>query len=701
MIVKGVFILSWILFFCADTYAKKSFVNTIVFSNQTITVNNSGNSLEAALNSNLPDYRYDSDNSNVTVINKLLGSNYDRCCKIDLQWIQAVLGQEKYHELKNAVTTGSPWLMIELGNFCYKLGEYSAAEGIYLFSLNKYWNRREYLCLLTALNNIGLCRMSVSDYPNALKIFKKTLYWAERFKLKEYIVLSKLYISEAYASTGQKKASFQEIEQIVHKLSQADRAELQLFVKCNIGEIFDRIGKRAEAIDTYRGVVDQCISSLNCCSQRALYLLSRDHFRRGEFSVALSYALEAETSCDDYICSADKKELYDLIFLIYRKSGEPELALKYYIRSEEIKDQYFDNSTNCYFQEIFNKLAVNQLISDKRVDESAIYREKLNSKYQARLNSFLVLATGSLVMLMIFMKGFDLKAHLLFNRFEKQNSKRKLICILGLLLYFAFFYYCFLPAAERSNLFYGSGFKRLLAGIYVFVVTTSFVYFSYGFYKNISDSVSPLIYHLAFILPFFVVIASFVIISISDSSFTVQKLLSISIFVFASYLFPFFIFFLISEKMIFTNHSYMIELANSDLSQISSGKNLEEVAIVRSERTSATLEICINSFIAAEAQGNYCMFYIRKNAGIQRRVIHISLKSLIDQLSTYQCIVRCHKSFVVNLNGVREIRGNSRGYVFYFSDEVDPVPISRNYQKSVMDSVKKIKESLLNNKVII
>lgn len=145
----------------------------------------------------------------------------------------------------------------------------------------------------------------------------------------------------------------------------------------------------------------------------------------------------------------------------------------------------------------------------------------------------------------------------------------------------------------------------------------------------------------------------------------------------------------------------MIELANSDLSQISSGKNLEEVAIVRSERTSATLEICINSFIAAEAQGNYCMFYIRKNAGIQRRVIHISLKSLIDQLSTYQCIVRCHKSFVVNLNGVREIRGNSRGYVFYFSDEVDPVPISRNYQKSVMDSVKKIKESLLNNKVII
>lgn len=707
MILKFVFFILWISLFCVPSYAENAFSclsrnldvlaeKPDLFEKQTVAFY--GKSFDKKSKVNYTNEIIET-NDNESLFDRLMEKKQSDYGQIDFKLVEAISGKEKFNEFKDAVEKNSPWLLIEIGNFCYRSGEISKAENVYLSGLFNYWTDKDFYCLLTALNNIGLCKLEKNQNIEALNIFRVTLYWSTQFNLKEYIVLAKLYISDAYAGLGKVKASLDEIEQVEKKLSSSDRQGLRIFVKCQTGKILERSGEKTEAIRLYERIADSSQTLDESSYVETLVHLAGLHLENGDHDKALKYALIAENYCCDNLSFLDKMQLYNLVFEIYHRAGKSELALKYFIKSENVKDSYYCKSLDGWSLDLFNKLEMNHLRYQKQNSELEFCKERIHHKYQNRLNLFLVFSTVSLVLMMFFMRGFDAKISLFFDCYDALTSKKKIVYSLMLLFYFVFFYYSFLPAMRLHFIPVCPVWKRLLAGLYVFAVTFSLVSFSYGYYKNIPNCDKSRFFYVVSVMPFFVVIASFMLITINNSEFTLNNLLSLSLFVFASYMFPFFILFLISEKMIFTKYNYMVEMANCDLRAISLNQSKgDDVAVIKSERTNASLEVCINDFIAAEAQGNYCMFYIRKNdGGMQRRVIHVSLKSLIQQLSAHHCVVRCHKSFVVNLNRVKEIRGNSRGYVFYFSDEVDPIPISRNYQKSVIDSIKKVRDVLLNN----
>ncbi|HNW71295.1 MAG TPA: LytTR family DNA-binding domain-containing protein, partial [Bacteroidales bacterium] len=115
---------------------------------------------------------------------------------------------------------------------------------------------------------------------------------------------------------------------------------------------------------------------------------------------------------------------------------------------------------------------------------------------------------------------------------------------------------------------------------------------------------------------------------------------------------------------------------------------------VESEKTSGKLSFSMDDFVAVEAQGNYCMFYIMRKNVVTRKLLHTTMKALEAQLSAYPHVIRCHKSFLINIHQISRVSGNSRGYALHFTGDMDPIPVSRGYQKDVMQIIQQFREEI-------
>ncbi len=84
------------------------------------------------------------------------------------------------------------------------------------------------------------------------------------------------------------------------------------------------------------------------------------------------------------------------------------------------------------------------------------------------------------------------------------------------------------------------------------------------------------------------------------------------------------------------------------------------------------------AFSHAIADGNYTDIYLLEDDKSKSQTLRISLSSLENQLET-QHIMRCHRSYIVNLKRVSNVRGNAQGLTLSLQNSNHTVPVSRKY----------------------
>jgi len=88
--------------------------------------------------------------------------------------------------------------------------------------------------------------------------------------------------------------------------------------------------------------------------------------------------------------------------------------------------------------------------------------------------------------------------------------------------------------------------------------------------------------------------------------------------------------------------------------------------------------IDVNSFLFAEAQGNYIFINSLEDKEKNKSLHRISLTLLEKQLNDNH-LKRCHRSYLVNLRKVRNITGNAQGLKLWFENYDYEIPVSRKY----------------------
>jgi len=95
-----------------------------------------------------------------------------------------------------------------------------------------------------------------------------------------------------------------------------------------------------------------------------------------------------------------------------------------------------------------------------------------------------------------------------------------------------------------------------------------------------------------------------------------------------------------------------------------------------------TISFSEDDFYFAVATGNYIDLYISEKDVFKKDTYRLTLSSFEAQLDT-STLVRCHRSYLVNLKKVKNITGNAQGLKLTLNDQLETVPVSRKYMPIV------------------
>lgn len=124
-----------------------------------------------------------------------------------------------------------------------------------------------------------------------------------------------------------------------------------------------------------------------------------------------------------------------------------------------------------------------------------------------------------------------------------------------------------------------------------------------------------------------------------------------------------------------TRNSINAKVLNS--SPTFSKRSITSKILIETQVKSDAIELDIQQFIFAKADGNYVEIYLQSEKTI-KVLKRISLSELETILKPYSNIIRTHRSYLVNLNYLKNVTGNAQGYKLSLQYCDNKIPVSRN-----------------------
>ena len=113
-----------------------------------------------------------------------------------------------------------------------------------------------------------------------------------------------------------------------------------------------------------------------------------------------------------------------------------------------------------------------------------------------------------------------------------------------------------------------------------------------------------------------------------------------------------------------------------------------QVAIALSTGNSA-LELKPDSLRYAEAMQNYVTLVFVQNNELQKEVVRSTIASIEAQFAN-SSIIRCHRSYLVNVDAIEQVSGNAQGLKLQLHDVPgQEIPVSRSRIATVRALLKK------------
>jgi hypothetical protein len=135
---------------------------------------------------------------------------------------------------------------------------------------------------------------------------------------------------------------------------------------------------------------------------------------------------------------------------------------------------------------------------------------------------------------------------------------------------------------------------------------------------------------------------------------------------------------------------------NRELEKIKTLKNESAKAgnpITLFSDTTERLTFNLPDLLFIEADDNYSTV-VWKEAGIlQKKLLRVNLKNLEAQLDN-SFTLRCHRSYIINVNAIHAISGNLNGYKLKINGSDFSIPVSRPKGKEVMEKISQLRNMM-------
>lgn len=129
---------------------------------------------------------------------------------------------------------------------------------------------------------------------------------------------------------------------------------------------------------------------------------------------------------------------------------------------------------------------------------------------------------------------------------------------------------------------------------------------------------------------------------------------------------------------------------NNVLLDIDTGIDPSEMIHFIGEGANDRISITVTDFIYARAQDNYTELFYDQNGILKKYLIRSSLGKLFSTIKQ-DFLVRCHRSYLVNLYGVHSIHGGRGDMRLAMKQTEQTIPVSRTYSESTLSALRKYK----------
>lgn len=118
-------------------------------------------------------------------------------------------------------------------------------------------------------------------------------------------------------------------------------------------------------------------------------------------------------------------------------------------------------------------------------------------------------------------------------------------------------------------------------------------------------------------------------------------------------------------------------------------KNLHAELILVAENGKDSLVFKPEQILAISAADNYIEIYSIQTA-VKKELLRSTLKNVENATHEYPQLMRCHRSFIVNLNHVEKVSGNSQGLKLHLHQLDFQVPVSRSLNEIIRKKLQDI-----------
>lgn len=197
------------------------------------------------------------------------------------------------------------------------------------------------------------------------------------------------------------------------------------------------------------------------------------------------------------------------------------------------------------------------------------------------------------------------------------------------------------------------------------------------------------IFNYSIIAIVFVLLLSYVLViaGIYPGKFTSYNFFKAVVDVLTLSIFPLFAFVLFAERYLLKKHLKTALEISDQIQEYVPAKN-EQVVDFLFDNEKDHLQLALKNLVCVEGSDNYSAFYYYKDDKLRKDLFRVTLKSVEDQLNECNDVVRCHKSFIVNITHIKRISGNAQGFRLHFQDLNFEVPVSRKFPREMLEKIR-------------
>jgi hypothetical protein len=107
--------------------------------------------------------------------------------------------------------------------------------------------------------------------------------------------------------------------------------------------------------------------------------------------------------------------------------------------------------------------------------------------------------------------------------------------------------------------------------------------------------------------------------------------------------------------------------------------------VISGQNKSESFRLSPQDFIYAQSQQNYAVIYFQtEDQQVDKKMIRITLAQLNDQVPS---AIQVHRSYLVNLDFLKEVKGNARKRFLELDIVREPIPVSQKYYKNLKNQL--------------